>query len=187
MSQEDEEILIGEVLAMKEQGFDASRSEVLPRLYVRRYGAMYRTDCGGCVNDAFNHLIRWAQKGKIKTNQYMSNYKMKFEYRNKSFPIMHKGQRLIITADNLTDDRAKILMAIPKYAHVVEVSQLFTEEKFKIVKRATDKVIAPNFLTPDLEIDNFPNESSTSTSKEVLSVDEPLKKKRGRPFAQPKG
>lgn len=201
MSIEDEEILIAEVLSMKEHGFETSRSGVLPNLWVRRYGQMYRENCGGCVRDAYDNLIKWATKKKSTKNQHsMSAYKFKREYWNKTVPILYRGQRLIITADNLTDERAQIILAIPKYAHILEsvdgvnvTTHVISANK--TVKQEPDKIIAPKLITSEFQMEpDFPNETlvkeskdSTSTSKEVKKEVTKPKGKRGRPFSKSKG
>lgn len=209
MSIEDEELLIGEVLKMKEQGFETSKAEVLPSLYMRIYGQMYRTNCPGCVRDAFEQVVRWASKKKSTNNKNsMSAYKFKHEYMNKNFPIRVKGQRIFVNSDNLTDDRAQILLAIPKYKHVLEptgqgvaITTPVTERQ-KAVKPEKDQIIAPNLsdkpesktpkITPEMEVESslIPNESTgkesvdtSSTSKEVKIEG---KSQKGKPGPKPK-
>lgn len=192
MSIEDEELFIGEVLAMKEHGFDASRAETLPSLFKRMYGGEIRR-CPACERDSFDKMIKWAQRKTSTKNQHNMTYKIKHEYRNKDFPIRVKGARIFVNSNNLTDERAQLLLAIPKYAHVLEPTGQGVEVttpvtvKQKIAKAEPDKIIPPKLITPELEKEPpFPNEpaakeskASTSTSKEVKKDEKPQKGKPG--------
>lgn len=136
---QDEEILIGEVLEMKIKGFEASKNEVLPGLYQRVYGRLYN-HCPACIKEGFDNLVKWAEKRNslLLKPKYMK-YKFKNEYRNSKLVFLHQGARVIVTADNLTDEKADILLAVPKYAHVLEPTGEEPEETAsdgKIVKAA---------------------------------------------------
>lgn len=193
MSIEDEELLIGEVLKMKEQGFETSKAEVLPSLYVRIYGQMYRTNCQSCIKDAFEYVVRWASKKKSTNNKYsMGAYKFKHEYRSKNFPVRIQGQRVFVNSDNLTDERAQILLAIPKYKHVLEPTgegvTVTTPviEKQRTVKQEPDKIIAPRLITPELEKEPpFPNEPEQKESKATSSTSKEVKKEETKQKAKP--
>lgn len=173
MSAEDEKIFIGKVLEMKEKGFSASKAETLPALYRERYGRLYN-NCGACIKDAFDTLVKWAdRKNGLSSNKNNNmGYKFKKEYWNKTIPILHQGKRLIINSSNLTDKTAQILLALPKYAHILEGSvdepEANTDEQIIVVKKTVkgkgagkknEEVVNPNEGTQSVE-------SSASTSTE---------------------
>jgi hypothetical protein len=184
MSRQDENIFIGRILDMKEKGFSASKAETLPSLFRGVYGRLYSVGCGSCERDAFDTLIRWALKRTelSQKNKYMA-FKIKHEYREQDFAIMHKGARLIINSGNLNDERAKILLSIPKYAHVIEGNS-DTESENIVVKKAAKKDEAP-VADPNGKAEAAASEaSSASTSTEAPAAGKASPKNNK---AKPKG
>lgn len=181
----DEKLIIGKVLDMKEKGFSASRAETLPSLFKSVYGKLYNTSCGGCVKDAFDSLVKWAERKNqsLNKNHYMAKYKFKREHYGKTATVLHKGQPLRITADNLTDERANILLSIPKYAHIIEHNQIEEEaidvniviKKSPAKKKAEKDVVDPNAKAE--ETTSAASSVSTSTAQPTVGKKSPAKKK----------
>lgn len=127
---------------MQEVGFNASEQDSLPALHLEVYGFALK-NCGQCKTDAYNALIKWATK-KITPKQTDMAYKIKPEFVHKDFIFRHKGQILVVNAGNLTQERARMMLANPQYAHaIIGQEELFPEptdeETSKVTTAETSK------------------------------------------------
>ena len=104
---------------MEGVGFRASEQDSLPLLFKEVYGFEMNRNCSGCVTESWNSLIKWANK-KSKPNNNAMGLRIKKEYEKQNFPARIGGKLTIINSGNLTEERARILLSIPKYAHAIE-------------------------------------------------------------------
>jgi len=103
---------------MEGVGF-AKSQDSLPLLFKEVYGYDLPRNCGDCLRKAYDTLVRWA-KSKTKKENLNTMYKIKKQFENKDFPVIQNGARVFINSQNLTEERALILLSIPKYAHAIE-------------------------------------------------------------------
>lgn len=119
---EREQGLIARIENMKAQGFPASKESLLPHLFVDVYGKLYNKNCPGCEKDGYDALIRWAKKrtSKNTNTKVMGSYKFKHEHRHKRAIFLHRDRRYVVTAENINDETAEILLSFPKYQDWIE-------------------------------------------------------------------
>jgi len=145
---------------MEGVGF-AKSQDSLPLLFKEVYGYDLPRNCGGCLQDAYNTLVRWANKNSKKETSSMG-YKIKKEFEKTDFPVTQNGAMIFINSQNLNDERALILLSIPKYAHAIEGQPDLPVVEFK--------PLSPNELEA----------STASTSESQKSGGSRLKAKGGK-------
>lgn len=111
--------LVERILIMEGVGFRASEQDSLPLLFKEVYGFEMKRNCSNCVTESWNSLIKWANKKSKPTNNSMG-LRIKKEYENQNFPARVGGKLMLINSKNLNEERARILLSIPKYAHAIE-------------------------------------------------------------------
>lgn len=104
---------------MEGVGFRASEQDSLPLLFKEVYGFEMNRNCSGCVQSSWDSLIKWANK-KSKAKNTSMGFKIKKEYEKQNFVVRQAGKLITINSANLTDERARILLSIPKYSHAIE-------------------------------------------------------------------
>lgn len=111
--------LVERIKIMEGVGFHASEQDSLPLLFKEVYGFEMKRNCSNCVTESWNSLIKWANK-KSKPITNSMGLRIKKEYENQNFPARVGGKLMLINSKNLNDERARILLSIPKYAHAIE-------------------------------------------------------------------
>lgn len=131
-----------------------------------------------------------------------TSYKFKKEYWNETVVKHYMGKKYIITAQNLTDQTAQMILSDPSRRHVLEptgpivpvhmpdpINKNIGGEKTKIeankaveVDTVTENQGSPNAQKPKVKslAEQFSqSQQPTSTSTEQVTVEQPLKKKPG--------
>jgi len=80
------------------------------------FGIRLKEGCGICVDEARYRLMKWFKK----KNMSESKYKFKKQYQNVTVVYNINGNRTLITADNLTDFTAELLLADEKRKHLID-------------------------------------------------------------------
>ena len=126
---------------MREVGFAKARAVLLPSLFNEVYGFKLNTNCGSCEKNGFDSLIKWADKRQKKVDM---GFSIKKEYHKKNFTFRHQGQVVVVNSNNLTEEKARMMLASP-YAHAIEGQPDKVENEFKkvgdfdsIVKKNSD-------------------------------------------------
>jgi len=136
------------------------------------FGIRLKEGCGICVDEARYRLMKWFKK----KNMSESKYKFKKQYQNITVVYNINGNRTLITADNLTDFTAELLLADEKRKHLIDVNEV------KVVKPIEKKIAEPTLSTSneapkdgsELKENVSVKESNTNESKPLTG------KKRGR-------
>jgi len=110
------EEIVERIKLMEGVGFHASENS-LPLLFQEVFGLPLKK-CGDCKRNAFDTLIRIANKQTKQENSYM-DFKIKKQYEGKNFAFRNGGVLVMVNSANLNEERARWMLA-SKYAHVLE-------------------------------------------------------------------
>lgn len=124
-------------------------------LYTKVFNGTLNNRCGTCVQDAKQALYKIInpKAPKIMAGKY--KWTSNPSYQGATVNLKQPNGAVVVTKENLTDAYAQVIAGIPKYAHLVELTD-------------------PEFKLPALE---RPNVSQASISTEAVTPkDEPQPK-----------
>lgn len=158
LHKKDRPDLVDRILLMQGVGYKASELDSLPVLFKEIYGFPLK-NCSDCKEKAFHTLVNWATKEDNKEKNHSIVYKIKPEFSKTDFVVRHQGALIVINADNLTDQTARILLAFPKYKHAI-----VGQEELPFVPEPIPPVEIKETQDTDTGNTNSPNVSEVVTA-----------------------
>lgn len=157
------------------QAINSADRNKIRTVYFEVFGKEIKQDCNNCYNEAIYRLIKFTKKTAMQSK---GKYKFKDEYKYKKMTVNVNGQRVLVTAETLTDSLAETLIGIGR-GNLLEENKTFIEP----VEEKKTQDLEPT-LSTSIEVLNDGNESdgNVNESESPTSESQPLtvKKKRGR-------
>lgn len=80
-------------------------------IYYEVFGTTIKRDCGNCYNEAVFRLHSWLKSNKMEQPNN-NKWKFKDEFKGKTVVVKVGGVNTAVTADNLTDNIAEMLISM---------------------------------------------------------------------------